>query len=207
MDLNVQAFADGDNVSLKISDDVFAKDYNEALVHQVVVAYLAGARQGTSAQKTRSEVRGGGAKPWKQKGTGRARAGTIRSPIWRKGGVTFAAKTRDYTQKVNRKMYRAAIRSILSQLIRDERLIVVDKFELETPKTKVLAAKLKEMNLKDVLIVTGSEGLTESLYLASRNLPYVGVCDPEMIDPVSLIAFENIVMTQDAIKQIEERLA
>ena len=207
MDLNVQAFAGGDDISLKISDDVFAKDYNEALVHQVVVAYLAGARQGTSAQKTRSEVRGGGVKPWKQKGTGRARAGTIRSPIWRKGGVTFAAKTRDYTQKVNRKMYRAAVRSILSQLIRDERLVVVDKFELETPKTKVLAAKLKEMNLKDVLIVTGSEGLTESLYLASRNLPYVGVCDPEMIDPVSLIAFENVVMTQDAIKQIEERLA
>jgi large subunit ribosomal protein L4 len=207
MDLNVQAFAGGDDISLKISDDVFAKDYNEALVHQVVVAYLAGARQGTSAQKTRSEVSGGGAKPWKQKGTGRARAGTIRSPIWRKGGVTFAAKTRDYTQKVNRKMYRAAVRSILSQLIRDERLVVVDKFELETPKTKVLAAKLKEMNLKDVLIVTGSEGLTESLYLASRNLPYVGVCDPEMIDPVSLIAFENVVMTQDAIKQIEERLA
>ncbi len=207
MDLNVQAFAGGDDISLKISDDVFAKDYNEALVHQVVVAYLAGARQGTSAQKTRSEVRGGGAKPWKQKGTGRARAGTIRSPIWRKGGVTFAAKTRDYTQKVNRKMYRAAVRSILSQLIRDERLVVVDKFELETPKTKVLAAKLKEMNLKDVLIVTGSEGLTESLYLASRNLPYVGVCDPEMVDPVSLIAFENVVMTQDAIKQIEERLA
>jgi len=207
MDLNVQAFAGGDDIALKISDDVFAKDYNEALVHQVVVAYLAGARQGTSAQKTRSEVRGGGAKPWKQKGTGRARAGTIRSPIWRKGGVTFAAKTRDYTQKVNRKMYRAAVRSILSQLIRDERLVVVDKFELETPKTKVLAAKLKEMNLKDVLIVTGSEGLTESLYLASRNLPYVGVCDPEMVDPVSLIAFENVVMTQDAIKQIEERLA
>lgn len=207
MDLNVQAFAGGDDIALKISDDVFAKDYNEALVHQVVVAYLAGARQGTSAQKTRSEVSGGGAKPWKQKGTGRARAGTIRSPIWRKGGVTFAAKTRDYTQKVNRKMYRAAVRSILSQLIRDERLVVVDKFELETPKTKVLAAKLKEMNLKDVLIVTGSEGLTESLYLASRNLPYVGVCDPEMIDPVSLIAFENVVMTQDAIKQIEERLA
>lgn len=207
MDLNVQAFAGGDHISLKVSDDVFAKDFNESLIHQVVVAYLAGARQGTSAQKTRSEVRGGGAKPWKQKGTGRARAGTIRSPIWRKGGVTFASKTRDYTQKVNRKMYRAAIRSILSQLVRDDRLLVVNEFNLDSPKTKELASKLKDIKMNDVLIVTGSEEFTESLYLASRNLPYVGVCDPEMVDPVSLIAFENVVMTQAAIKQIEERLA
>ncbi len=207
MDLKIQASSGKGETELKVSDSVFAREYNEPLVHQVVTAYLAGARQGTSAQKTRSEVRGGGAKPWKQKGTGRARAGTIRSPIWRKGGVTFASKTRDYTQKVNRKMYRAAIRSILSQLLRDERLLIVEDFAIEAPKTKILAARLAQMNLKDVLIVTDSEGLTESLYLASRNLPYVGVCDPEMIDPVSLIAFENVVMTKSAVQQIEERLA
>ena len=155
---------------MAVSDTVFAKEYNEALVHQVVVAYMAGARAGTKAQKTRSEVRGGGKKPWRQKGTGRARVGTIRSPIWRSGGVTFAAKPRSYDQKVNRKMYRGAIRSILSELVRQERLTIVEQFDVEAPKTKLLAEKLKKANLNDVLIVVGDGQLSENLYLASRNI-------------------------------------
>ncbi|MEL0628514.1 50S ribosomal protein L4 [Psychromonas aquatilis] len=191
--------------ALEVSETTFGREYNEALVHQVVVAYAAGARQGTRAQKTRSEVRGGGKKPWRQKGTGRARAGTIRSPIWVGGGVTFAARPQDHSQKVNKKMYRGAVRSILSELVRQDRLIVVEKFTVEAPKTKELAAKLKDLDLKDVLIIT--EELDENLFLAARNLYKVDVRDVQGIDPVSLIAFDKVLVTADAVKKIEESLA
>lgn len=190
---------------LDVSEATFGRDFNEALVHQVVVAYAANARQGTRAQKSRSEVSGGGKKPWKQKGTGRARAGTIRSPLWRSGGVTFAAKTQDHSQKINRKMYRAALRSILSELVRQDRLIAVESFELAQPKTKDLVTKLKQLELKDVLIITSD--VNESLFLAARNLYKVDVRDVSGIDPVSLIAFDKVLMTAEAIKQIEEMLA
>ncbi|WP_029810531.1 50S ribosomal protein L4 [Vibrio parahaemolyticus] len=191
--------------ALTVSETTFGREFNEALVHQVVVAYAAGARQGTRAQKTRSEVSGGGAKPWRQKGTGRARAGTIRSPIWRTGGVTFAAKPQDHSQKVNKKMYRGAMKSILSELVRQERLIVVDNFSVETPKTKELVAKLKELELTDALIVTSE--VDENLFLAARNLYKVDARDVAGIDPVSLIAFDKVVMTAEAVKQVEEMLA
>jgi large subunit ribosomal protein L4 len=191
--------------ALTVSEATFGREFNEALIHQVVVAYAAGARQGTRAQKTRSEVSGGGAKPWRQKGTGRARAGTIRSPIWRTGGVTFAAKPQDHSQKVNKKMYRGAMKCILSELVRQERLIVVDNFSVEAPKTKELVAKLKELELDDVLIVTGD--VDENLFLAARNLYKVDVLDVAGIDPVSLIAFDKVLMTAAAVKQIEEMLA
>ena len=191
--------------ALTVSETTFGRDFNEALVHQVVVAYAAGARQGTRAQKTRSEVSGGGAKPWRQKGTGRARAGTIRSPIWRTGGVTFAAKPQDHSQKVNKKMYRGAMKSILSELVRQERLIVVDNFSVEAPKTKELVAKLKELELNDVLIITGE--VDENLFLAARNLYKVDARDVAGVDPVSLIAFDKVLMTADAVKQVEEMLA
>ena len=190
---------------LEVSEATFGREFNESLVHQVVVAYAAGARQGTRAQKTRSEVRGGGKKPWRQKGTGRARAGTIRSPIWRSGGVTFAAKPQDHSQKVNRKMYRGAIRSILSELVRQERLVVVENFAVETPKTKELVGKLKAMELKDVLIVTND--VDENLFLSARNLYKVDVRDVQGIDPASLIAFDKVLMTAAAVKQLEELLA
>ncbi|AIW12845.1 MULTISPECIES: 50S ribosomal protein L4 [Vibrio] len=191
--------------ALTVSETTFGREFNEALVHQVVVAYAAGARQGTRAQKTRSEVSGGGAKPWRQKGTGRARAGTIRSPIWRTGGVTFAAKPQDHSQKVNKKMYRGAMKSILSELVRQERLIVVDNFSVEAPKTKELVAKLKELELTDALIVTSE--VDENLFLAARNLYKVDARDVAGIDPVSLIAFDKVVITADAVKQVEEMLA
>ncbi|MCF7353649.1 50S ribosomal protein L4 [Vibrio sp. CK2-1] len=191
--------------ALTVSETTFGREFNEALVHQVVVAYAAGARQGTRAQKTRSEVSGGGAKPWRQKGTGRARAGTIRSPIWRTGGVTFAAKPQNHSQKVNKKMYRGAMKSILSELVRQERLIVVDNFSVEAPKTKDLVAKLKDLELNDVLIVTSE--VDENLFLAARNLYKVDARDVAGIDPVSLIAFNKVLMTADAVKQVEEMLA
>ncbi|KPU83572.1 50S ribosomal protein L4 [Psychromonas sp. PRT-SC03] len=191
--------------ALEVSDATFGREFNEALVHQVVVAYAAGARQGTRAQKNRSDVSGGGKKPWRQKGTGRARAGTIRSPIWVGGGVTFAARPQDHSQKVNRKMYRGAVRSILSELVRQDRLIVVEDFSVSAPKTKELKAKLKEMDLKDVLIIT--EELDENLFLAARNLYKVDVRDVQGIDPVSLIAFDKVVVTASAVKKIEESLA
>ncbi len=191
--------------ALQVSETTFGREFNEALVHQVVVAYAAAARQGTRAQKTRSEVSGGGKKPWRQKGTGRARAGTIRSPIWRGGGVTFAAKPQDHSQKVNRKMYRGAIQSILSELVRQERLVVVEKFGVEAPKTKELLTKLQALDLKDVLIVTPE--VEENLFLAARNLYKVDVRDVTGIDPVSLIAFDKVLMTADAVKQIEEMRA
>jgi len=191
--------------ALTVSEATFGREFNEALVHQVVVAYAAGARQGTRAQKTRSEVSGGGAKPWRQKGTGRARAGTIRSPIWRTGGVTFAAKPQDHSQKVNKKMYRGAMKSILSELVRQERLVVVDNFSVEAPKTKELVAKLKELELTDALIVTSE--VDENLFLAARNLYKVDARDVAGIDPVSLIAFDKVVITAEAVKQVEEMLA
>ena len=191
--------------ALTVSETTFGREFNEALVHQVVVAYAAGARQGSRAQKSRAEVSGSGKKPWRQKGTGRARSGDIKSPIWRSGGVTFAAKPQDHSQKVNKKMYRGAIKSILSELVRQDRLVVVEKFEVEAPKTKVLVQKLKQMALDDALIMTAN--VDENLYLAARNLYKVDVRDVQGIDPVSLIAFEKVVMTVDAVKQIEEMLA
>ncbi len=190
--------------ALEVSETTFGLEFNEALVHQVVVAYAAGARAGTRAQKTRSEVSGGGAKPWRQKGTGRARAGTTRGPIWRTGGVTFAAKPQDHSQKVNRKMYRGAIKSILSELVRQERLVVVENFAVETPKTKELVAKLNGLELKDVLIVTPE--VDENLFLSARNLYKVDVRDVDGIDPVSLVGFEKVLMTASAVKQLEEML-
>jgi large subunit ribosomal protein L4 len=191
--------------TVAVSEANFAREYNEALVHQVVTAYLSGARQGTRAQKTRSEVAGGGKKPWRQKGTGRARAGTIRSPIWRSGGVTFAAKPQDHSQKVNRKMYRAAMRSILSELARSDRLMIVESLDVEQPKTKLLVEALKGYGVDNVLIV--ADGVDKNLYLASRNLHKVDVRDVEGADPVSLIAYDKVMITVDAIKKFEETLA
>ncbi len=204
MELNI-ATPEGSKGTVEVSEQTFGREFNEDLVHQAVVAYMAGARQGTKAQKTRAEVSGGGKKPWRQKGSGRARAGTIRSPIWRGGGATFAAKPRSYDQKLNKKMYRAALRCILSELNRQERLIVVDAFDLDAPKTKALVEKLSQYQLVDALIVT--EELNESLYLASRNLHKIDVRDVQGIDPVSLIRFEKVVITVSALKKIEEALA
>ncbi|MGB3619831.1 50S ribosomal protein L4 [Ketobacter sp. MCCC 1A13808] len=200
MNLNI---ASGGTVS--VSEVAFAKEFNEPLVHQVVTAFMAAGRQGSKAQKSRADVSGGGKKPWRQKGTGRARAGTIRSPIWRSGGVTFAASPRDYSQKVNRKMYRGAMRCILSELVRQERLVVVEGFDLEQPKTKLMAAKLKELSAERALIVAAE--VSENVYLASRNLPKVEVCDVHAVDPVSLIAHDKVIITVDALKKIEEQLA
>jgi len=190
--------------TVSVSDVAFAREYNEDLVHQVVTAYMAGARQGTRAQKTRSEVAGGGKKPWRQKGSGRARAGTIRSPIWRSGGVTFAARPQDHSQKVNRKMYRAALRSIMSELARQDRLVVVESMDLAAPKTKLLVQQLGEYGLDSVLIVSAEVG--ENLYLAARNLHKVDVRDVDGIDPVSLIGHEKVMITVDAVKKFEEML-
>lgn len=191
--------------SIEVSDANFSREFNEALVHQAVTGYLAGARSGTRAQKTRSDVRGGGKKPWKQKGTGRARSGTIRSPIWRSGGVTFAARPKDWSQKLNRKMYRAAIQSILSELVRTERLVVVDSFTVDAPKTKDMVERLGKLGTSNVMIVT--QDMSDNLFLSTRNLHHVGVCDANNIDPVSLIRFEKVIMTADAVKKIEEALA
>ena len=189
---------------IKVSDATFGREFSEALVHQVVTAYLAGARAGTSAQKNRSAVSGGGKKPWKQKGTGRARAGTIRSPLWRGGGKTFAAVPRDHSQKVNRKMYRGAMQAILSELVRQERLVVVDAFEVAEPKTSSLVAQLAALGLEKCLVVTAE--VDDNLYLASRNVPGVNAIDVAGIDPVSLVGSDKVVMTVDAIKKIEEWL-
>lgn len=197
--------AKGQSDKITVSDAHFNADFNEGLVHQVVTAYLAAARAGTSAQKTRAEVRGGGKKPWRQKGTGRARAGTIRSPIWRSGGVTFAAKQRNYEQKVNRKMYRAALRSILSELVRQERLVIIDEIKIENPKTKELIAMLSKLNIdSSVLIVTNK--IEANIELAGRNLHKVGICQATEVSPVHLIQFEKVLVTADALKNIEERL-
>jgi large subunit ribosomal protein L4 len=194
-----------DSGSVDVADVAFGAEYNKPLVHQVVTAYLAGARAGTKAQKNRSAVRGGGAKPWNQKGTGRARAGTIRSPIWVGGGRTFAAQPRNHEQKVNKKMYRAALRSMLSELVRQDRLVVVESLELEAPKTKLLATRLKELDLTSVLIL--NEAFDEKVFLAARNLPHVGICDAASMDPVVLIRFEKVLVTLPALKLIEERLS
>ncbi|MEX0740293.1 MAG: 50S ribosomal protein L4 [Pseudohongiella sp.] len=193
------------NGTVSVSDETFGKEFNEALVHQTVVTYMAGARQGTVQQKTRSDVRGGGRKPWRQKGTGRARAGTTRSPIWRSGGVTFAARPQDHSKKLNRKMYRGAMRCILSELLRQDRLIIVEQFALDSHKTKDLASKLKEFALDNVLIV--AEEVAENLYLAARNLHNVDVLDVSGLDPVSLIGFEKVMMTVPALKKVEEMLS
>lgn len=199
------SFATNDG-SVEISEAAFGREFNEALVHQVVVAYLAGARQGSRANKSRSEVRGGGRKPWRQKGTGRARAGTIRSPIWVGGGRTFAAKPRDYSQKVNRKMYRAAMRSVLSELVRQDRLVIVKKLKLETPKTKELLGVFNDLGLEqNVLIVLDS--YKTKVCLAARNLPWVDVLDLREINPVSLVRYDKVLATTDAIKGLEERFA
>ena len=204
MELNVVKPGNADGGKVSVSDAAFAKEYNEDLVHQVVTAYLAGARQGTRAQKNRSAVSGGGKKPWRQKGTGRARAGTIRSPIWRSGGVTFAAQPQDHGQKVNRKMYRAALRTIMSELARQDRLMVVESLDLEQPKTKLLVQQLGEYGVDNALIVSTEVG--ENLYLAARNLHKVDVRDVDGVDPVSLIAHEKVVVTVDAVKKFEEML-
>ncbi len=205
MELNVVKPGNVDAGKVSVSDVAFAKEYNEDLVHQVVTAYLAGARQGTRAQKTRSEVSGGGKKPWRQKGTGRARAGTIRSPIWRTGGVTFAAKPQDHSQKVNRKMYRAALRTIMSELARQDRLIVIENLDVDEPKTKLLVKQLGEYGVDNALIVSAEVG--ENLYLAARNLHKVDVRDVDGVDPVSLLSHEKVMVTVDAVKKIEEMLA
>ena len=191
--------------SVDVAEAAFGAEFNKPLVHQVVTAYLAGGRAGTKAQKNRAAVRGGGAKPWRQKGTGRARAGTIRSPIWVGGGRAFAAQPRNHEQKVNKKMYRAALRSVLSELVRQERLVVVKELSLEAPKTKLLATKLKELDLDSVLIL--NEAFDEKIFLAARNLPNVGICDAGSIDPVVLIRFEKVLVTLPALKLIEERLS
>ena len=190
---------------IEVSDIAFARDYNEGLVHQIVTAYLAGARQGTRAQKTRSEVRGGGAKPFRQKGTGRARAGTIRSPLWRSGGMTFAAKNQDWSQKVNRKQYRAGMQAILSELVRNDRLVVVDKLELAAPKTKLLAEQLTKLGLHSVTIIV--DDMDNNLYMAARNLNKVGLSEAGVIDPVNLVRFEKVLITVSALKKLEEMFA
>ncbi len=205
MDLNMLNASGASAGNVAVPEAVFGRDFNETLVHQVVTAYLAGARSGTHAQKTRSQVRGGGAKPFRQKGTGRARAGTIRSPLWRGGGKTFAAVTADYSQKVNKQMYRSALRAILSELHRQERLVVVDEFSLEQPKTRDLLAKLKALGLDNVLVV--SDAADEAMYLAARNLNDVDVSSPAEINPVSLVKHEKVLMTAAAVKQLAERLA
>ncbi|WP_111895253.1 50S ribosomal protein L4 [Acinetobacter sp. MB5] len=190
--------------AVELSEVAFGRDFNEALVHQVVTAYLAGGRQGSKAQKSRADVSGGGKKPFRQKGTGRARAGSIRSPIWVGGGKTFAARPQDWSQKVNRKMYRGAMQCILAELVRQDRLVLVEEIAVAAPKTKELLAKLNDLNAPRALIVT--EAVEENLYLAARNLPHVDVVDAAAIDPVSLIAFDKVVMSVAAAKKIEVEL-
>ncbi len=201
--MNLSLAADGGSV--EVSDSAFGREFNEALVHQVVVAHMAGARQGTRAQKNRAAVSGGGRKPWRQKGTGRARSGTIRSPIWRGGGITFAAQPQDHSNKVNRKMYRGALQCIVSELIRQERLVAVEAFNIDAPKTKALLSELKNLDLRSVLIVT--EEVDENLYLAARNVKGVDVRDVQGVDPVSLISHDKVLVTVGALKKLEEALA
>ncbi len=191
--------------SVDLEDAVFARDFNEALVYQAVVAYQAGGRSGTKAQKTRSDVSGGGAKPWRQKGTGRARAGTSRGPLWRKGGVTFAARPRDYSQKINKKMYRAAICSILSELVRQDRLVVVDGFNIDKPKTKAMISFLDSVNAdKGALLVTSEEDI--NVRLSARNIPYCDTLSVQGLNPVSLVSHDKVVVTTDALGKIQEWL-
>jgi len=205
VELNIATLEGGSAGKVQVSDTAFGRAYNEDLVHQAVTAYLSGGRQGSRAQKNRSEVSGGGKKPWKQKGSGRARAGSTRSPIWRTGGVTFAARPQDHSQKLNRKMYRAALQSILSELARQDRLVVVEKIELDQPKTKLLQQKLHALKLDNVLIV--SDEVSENLYLSARNLPNVDVRDVSDADPVSLVRFDKVLITVPAVKKFDEVLA
>lgn len=206
MELPIHSFANGGSAgSLAVADAVFAQPYKEALVHQIVTAYFAAARQGTKAQKTRAEVRGGGAKPWKQKGMGRARAGTTRGPLWRTGGRAFAARPRSYDQKVNRKMYRGALCSILSELIRQDRLLVVDQLDVQDKKTKALVAALDKFGLNDVLLV--ADDVSDALYLSARNLHWVGLADVEAVDPALLISFAKVVVSQAALTRLQEQLS
>ncbi len=204
MNLTITQAGGGSGAAVEISEATFARQFNEALVHQVVVAYMAGGRQGTRAQKSRSDVRGGGRKPYRQKGTGRARAGTIRSPIWRSGGVTFPSQTQDFSQKVNRKMYRGAMQSILSELIRQERLVVAETFEVAEPRTKAVVNLLNDLDLSSALIVV--ESLDENLYLGARNLKGVEVIDVKGINPVDLLRFDKVLFTVGSLKQAEEML-
>lgn len=204
MELSITAPGNASAGTVEVSDVTFAREFNEDLVHQAVTAFMAGGRQGTRAQKTRSEVAGGGKKPWKQKGSGRARAGTTRGPIWRTGGVTFAARPQDHSQKMNRKMYRAAMRSILSELARQNRLMVVESMQMDAPKTKALVQRLNDFALNDVLIV--SDEVDQNLYLAARNIPHVDVRDVNGVDPVSLVAFEKVMVTVPALRKFEEML-
>ena len=202
MELQVQTISSGAAAAtVVLSDEVFGNAFNEALVHQVVTAYMAAGRSGTKAQKSRADVAGGGRKPWRQKGTGRARAGTIRSPLWRGGGRTFAARPRSYEQKVNRKMYRSALRSILSELVRQDRLLVVDDFQLAEPKTKLALAALNKLGVNDVLIVC--DEISENLFLAARNIPHVGMADVIAVDPVLLVSYDKVVVTQKALAGLE----
>ena len=206
MELPIHSFANGASAgSMSVADTVFAQPYREALVHQIVTAYFAAARQGTKAQKTRAEVSGGGAKPWKQKGMGRARAGTTRGPLWRTGGRAFAARPRSYDQKVNRKMYRGALRSILSELIRQDRLIVVDQLEVQEKKTRALVAALDKFGLNDVLLI--ADDVSDALYLSARNLHWVGLADVETIDPALLISYAKVVVSQAALNRLQEQLS
>ncbi len=206
MSLQIPAISDSDSAqAVDVSEAVFGQAFNEALVHQLVTAYLATGRAGTKAQKSRSDVSGGGAKPWRQKGNGRARSGTIRSPIWRTGGVTFAARPRSYKQKINKKMYRVGLRSVLSELLRQGRLVVSESIFPDQPKTKLLARKLQENNADRALIVT--DQLDDNLVLSSRNLVGVDVCAVEAIDPVLLVGAEKVIMTKQAVMNLEERLA
>ncbi|MCS5586068.1 MAG: 50S ribosomal protein L4 [Gammaproteobacteria bacterium] len=204
MKLKVLNVSTNKSTSAEVADTIFARDFNQSLVHQVTTAYMSGGRQGSKAQKNRAAVSGGGKKPWAQKGTGRARAGTSRGPIWRSGGVTFAAQPRSYVQKVNKKMYKGAMSVIFSELVRSERLKVVKDFNVKDAKTKNVTALLKALDVKDALLMT--DELDENLYLSSRNLYHVGVCDTQSIDPVSLIGYENVVVTEAALKKIEAML-
>ena len=190
---------------VSVSDDAFGAEFNESLVHQLVVSYMSGGRAGTKAQKNRSAASGGGAKPWRQKGTGRARAGTIRSPIWRSGGVTFAATPRDYSKKINKKMYRVGMRSLVSELVRQQRLILIENLGVGEAKTKVMNSRLNELGINDALILT--DGLDSNVYLAARNIPNIQVMDVAIVDPLSLVKQENVVIDQAALKKLEERLS
>jgi large subunit ribosomal protein L4 len=201
----VELAVTGKKNKIEVSDAVFGRDFSEPLVHQVVTAYLAGARAGTKAQKNRSAVSGGGRKPWKQKGTGRARAGTIRSPIWRGGGKTFAATPRDHSQKLNKKMYRAGMQSILSELVRQDRLKVVDKIDISAPKTKDAVAFLDKIGVKSGTLVMAE--ISPDVLLATRNIPGIYVTDVAALDPVSLVSSDDVVMTVDALQKVQEWLA
>ena len=200
----MEIFTRDTSKSVIVNDDIFLSAYNEGLIHQTIVAFLNNMRSGNSAQKTRAEVRGGGKKPWKQKGTGRARAGSIRSPIWRGGGVTFASKKRDFSQKLNKKMYKKALCSIVAELHRAGRLIVVSDFNCETHKTKEFVIKMQSLNLNNALVIT--ENIGENEYLASRNLYSYAVCDVSLIDPVNLLKFENVLITVQAMQDFERIL-